>query len=165
MYRTVRKMAALGWLECRGGRYTIGTRLFERATLAGGHLALRDAALPILQELCAATRETANLAVLDGGDVLYLEKLVGRRPVTTPSRVGGRMPPLCTALGKVLIAYSATEVGEQIVETGLTARTPNTVDVTARPASASSPESATRASGTTGRRPRSACGASPPRCW
>ena len=67
-----------------GGRYTIGARLFERATLAGGHLALRDAALPFLQELCAATRETANLALLDGCDVLYLEKLVGRRPVAPP---------------------------------------------------------------------------------
>ena len=55
VYRTVRKMAALGWVECRGGRYTIGARLFERATLAGGQLALRDAVLPFLQELCGAT--------------------------------------------------------------------------------------------------------------
>ena len=51
--------------------------------LTGGCLALRDAALPVLQEVCAATRETANLAVLDGGEVLYLEKLVGRNPGTT----------------------------------------------------------------------------------
>ena len=95
--------------------------------LAGGRLALRDAALPILQEVCAVTRETANLAVLDGGEVLYLEKLVGRSPVVTPSRVGGRMPALCTALGKVLTAFSAPEVGEQVIESGLAARTPNTV--------------------------------------
>src|SRR6476620_8033961 len=87
VYRTVRKMAALGWVEYRDGRYSIGARLFERATLAGGHLALRDTVLPFLQELCAATRETASLALLDGCDVLYLEKLVGRRPVPTLSRV------------------------------------------------------------------------------
>ncbi len=127
VYRTVRKMAALGWVECRDGRYAIGARLFERATLASGHLALRDAVLPFLQDLCGVTRETANLAVLDGCDVLYLEKLVGRRPVTTLSRVGGHMPPLCTALGKALVAYSPTDLAEQIVETGITARTPNTL--------------------------------------
>jgi DNA-binding IclR family transcriptional regulator len=127
VYRTVRKMAALGWVEYRDGRYAIGARLFERATLAGGHLALRDTVLPFLQELCAATRETASLALLDGCDVLYLEKLVGRRPVPSLSRVGGHMPTLCTALGKTLVAYSPADVTEQIVEAGTTARTPNTL--------------------------------------
>ena len=127
VYRTIRKMAALGWVECRGSRYVIGARLFERATLAGGQLAVRDAVLPFLQELCAATRETANLAILDGADVLYLEKLVGRQPVPTLSRVGGHMPALCTALGKVLVAYSPNDVAEQIVDVGITARTPNTL--------------------------------------
>ena len=127
VHRTAKKMLELGWLEYHEGRYAIGTRLFERAMLASGRLALRDAALPILQEVCAVTRETANLAVLDGGEVLYLEKLTGRRSVVTPSRVGGRMPALCTALGKVLTAFSAPEVGEQVIESGLAARTPNTV--------------------------------------
>lgn len=127
VHRTVQKMKALGWLECRDGRYAIGTRLFERATLAADNLALRAAALPFLQELCATTRETANLAVLDGRDVIYLEKLVGRRPVTTLSRVGGHMPALCTALGKALTAFAPGDVGEQIVEKGIVAMTPNTV--------------------------------------
>ena len=127
VHRTAKKMLELGWLEHHEGRYAIGTRLFERAMLTSGRLALRDAALPVLQEVSAATRETANLAVLEGGEVLYLEKLVGRRPVATPSRVGGRMPALCTALGKILTAFSAPEVGEQVIESGLAARTPNTV--------------------------------------
>ena len=127
VYRTAKKMLELGWLECHERRYSIGTRLFERAMLAGERLALRDAALPILQEVCAVTHETANLAVLDGGEVLYLEKLVGRKPVATPSRVGGRRPALCTALGKILTAFAAPEVGAQLIESGLAVRTPNTV--------------------------------------
>jgi DNA-binding IclR family transcriptional regulator len=127
VHRTAKKMLELGWLECHHGRYAIGTRLFERVMLTGGCLALRDAALPVLQEVCAATRETANLAVLDEGEVLYLEKLVGRNPATTPSRVGGRMPALCTALGKTLTAFSPPEIGEQAIERGLVARTPKTV--------------------------------------
>jgi DNA-binding IclR family transcriptional regulator len=127
VHRTAKKMLELGWLERREGRYGIGTRLFERAMLAAGRLALRDAALPVLQEISAATRETANLAVLEGNEVLYLEKLVGRQPVATLSRVGGRMPALCTALGKILTAFSAPAIGEQVIESGLAVRTPNTV--------------------------------------
>ena len=119
MHRTAKKMLELGWLEHRAGRYAIGTRLFERVMLPSGRLALRDAALPVLQELSAATHETANLAVLEGGEVLYLEKLAGRRPPVTPSRVGGRMPALCTALGKTLTAFSPPEVGEQVMQSGL----------------------------------------------
>ncbi len=125
-------MVALGWLDCRDGRFTIGIRLFERATLSGGRLAVRDAALPFLQDLCAASRETTNLAVLDGGEVLYLEKLVGRRPVVTQSRVGGRLPALCTALGKTLVAFSPDGVAEQIIDGGLVARTPNSITSPAR---------------------------------
>jgi DNA-binding IclR family transcriptional regulator len=127
VHRTVHKMVTLGWVEYRRGRYTIGARLFERATLAADQLMLRAAALPFLQELCAATRETVNLAVLDGCEVIYLEKLVGRRPITTMSRIGGHMPALCTALGKSLAAFSPVAVAEQIIDNGSDARTPNTI--------------------------------------
>lgn len=127
VHRTLHRMVALGWADYSRGRYTIGARLFERATLAADQVILRAAALPFLQELCAATHETVNLAVLDGCDVIYLEKLVGRRPITTTSRIGGHMPALCTALGKSLVAFSPAEVAEQIIDNGNAARTPNTI--------------------------------------
>ena len=164
MYRTAKKMLELGWLECHERRYSIGTRLFERAMLAGERLALRDAALPILQEVCAVTHETANLAVLDGGEVLYLEKLVGRKPVATPSRVGALEACAGTALGKILTAFAAPEVGEQLIESGLAVRTPNTVtspSVLRRELARVRGESIgfDREETITG------CGASPPRSW
>jgi DNA-binding IclR family transcriptional regulator len=127
VFRIAEEMVDLGWIERRGGRYRIGTRLFERASLAGPRTSVRDIALPFLQELCAATRETTHLAVLDGRQIVYLEKLVGHRPVTRLSRVGGRMPALCTGLGKVLTAFSAKEVREGIIGAGVEARTPHTL--------------------------------------
>ena len=164
VHRTAKKMLELGWLEHRAGRYAIGTRLFERAMLPSGRLALRDAALPVLQELSAATHETANLAVLEGGEVLYLEKLTGRRPPVTPSRVGGRMPALCTALGKTLAAFSPPEVGEQVMRSGLVARTPNTVT---SPSALRRELARVRNEGIGFDREEtvSGCGASPPRSW
>lgn len=127
VHRTVRKMIELGWIEHHGDRYSIGTRMFERAALAGRPLSVRDAALPFLQALWAATHETVHLAVLDGNEVVIVEKLVGQRPVTALTRVGGRMPALCTALGKVLTAFSPTHIAEDIIETGVKPRTPNTL--------------------------------------
>ena len=105
VHRTVKRMLELGWVECRDGRYTIGIRLFERAALAARPMSLRDAALQPMQGLRMATLETVHLAVLDNAQVVYLEKLVGHRPVGASSRVGGRMPALCTAVGKVLTAF------------------------------------------------------------
>lgn len=75
-------MTALRWLGSHEGRYALGTWLFERASPAGGRLALRDVSLRYLQELYAVTQEPINLAVLDGPETFHLEKLVRRRPVT-----------------------------------------------------------------------------------
>jgi DNA-binding IclR family transcriptional regulator len=127
VFRIAEEMIELGWLERHACRYRIGTRLFEHASLAGRHRSVRDAALPFLQDLCAATHETTHLAVIDGNEIVYLEKLVGHRPVTTLSRVGGRMPALCTGLGKVLTAFSHQHVREQIIEAGVEARTAHTL--------------------------------------
>jgi DNA-binding IclR family transcriptional regulator len=127
VFRICEEMIHLGWIEHRGGRYRVGTRLFERASLAGPRASVRDAALPFLQELCAATRETTHLAVIDGVQIVYLEKLVGRGPVTKLSRVGGRMPALCTGLGKVLTAFSDQHVREEVIGAGVVARTPHTL--------------------------------------
>lgn len=127
VHRTVRKMVELGWIECHRGRYLIGARLFERATLAGHRVDLRDAAFPFLRELRAATEETVHLAVLDGAEILLLQRLVGKRPTVTLRTIGGRLPALCTALGKALVAFSSVDIGEEIIAAGLPARTPNTV--------------------------------------
>jgi DNA-binding IclR family transcriptional regulator len=127
VHRTIHKMMELGWVERYEGRYVIGTRLFERATLAGQRLELRDVAFPFMQELRAVTRETVHLAILVGPEVLLLQRLVGERPPVTLRVVGGRLPALCTALGKALVASRPADVGEEIIAAGLPARTPNSV--------------------------------------
>ncbi len=50
--------------------------------------------------LYEASHETVHLAVLDGTDVLYIEKIYGHNPCKAPTHVGGRMPVECAALGK-----------------------------------------------------------------
>ncbi|MGH3469695.1 MAG: IclR family transcriptional regulator [Thermocrispum sp.] len=85
------------------GGYRIGLRLWEVGQLAPGRL--RDVAHPWLQELFDSTRENVHLAVRDGLEVLYVDKVYGRRAVPIVSRVGGRLPMHTTGVGKVLLAH------------------------------------------------------------
>ncbi|MER7209764.1 IclR family transcriptional regulator [Streptosporangium sp. NPDC000239] len=85
------------------GRLRIGLRLWELGQLAPGRL--QEVAHPWLQELYADTGENVHLAVRDGLEVLYVDKLHGRRAVRLVSRTGGRLPMHPTGVGKALLAH------------------------------------------------------------
>ena len=60
----------------------------------------------MLHDLHRATGLVVHLAVLDGSDVVYLEKIGDRMAAAIPTRVGGRQPAHCTAVGKAMLAYN-----------------------------------------------------------
>ncbi|MBB5916128.1 DNA-binding IclR family transcriptional regulator [Nocardia transvalensis] len=126
-YRLANALVEWGLLERSGTRYRLGLRLFELGALVPAQRVLRDAALPYLQELHAATGATVHFAIRDGLDVLYIEKLSGHGAVAIPSRVAGRLPLYATATGKAILAFSGAEVVAQVVENGLSAFTRRTV--------------------------------------
>src|SRR5215813_4833914 len=78
-HRTADKMIRLGWLDKPAGRYRVGNRLFEIASLAPIRLQLREAVVPFLQDLHHATKITVQLGVLEGGQILVVEKITGHR--------------------------------------------------------------------------------------
>ncbi len=91
--------------EPRGG-YRLGLACLELARSFAGTSDIRRSALPDLDRLRDETRETVHLAVLDGMEVVYLDKRHGLHPIgLMSSRVGGRSPAHCTGLGKVLLAF------------------------------------------------------------
>ncbi|KAB8193007.1 helix-turn-helix domain-containing protein [Nonomuraea phyllanthi] len=85
------------------GRLRVGLRLWELGQLAPAPL--HDLARPWLQELFASTGENVHLAVRDGLEVLYVDKVYGRRAVPIVSRTGGRLPMHPTGVGRALLAY------------------------------------------------------------
>jgi DNA-binding IclR family transcriptional regulator len=132
-HRLVADLAAWGALERdKDGRYRIGLRLWEVATLAPRGLGLREAALPFLEDLYEATHQNVHLAVRDGMEALYLERLSGRDAVAVVSRVGGRLPLHATGVGLVLLAHAPTQVQETVLAGALERFTSRTV--TAPPA-------------------------------
>jgi IclR family acetate operon transcriptional repressor len=80
-----------------------------------------------MEDLFEATHETVHLGVPDGTEVLYVEKIMGHRRVRSPSRVAGRMPLYCTAVGKAILAFSPGDLLDRVIEQGLPPRTPYTI--------------------------------------
>ena len=104
----------------------LGLRLFELGQLVPRQRDLLDIAAPFLADLFEATRETVHLAVPDGTDVVYVQKLTVSGSPDIPSRLGGRMPAYCTGVGKALLAFSPPE-RLAVAAAGLHRRTPRTV--------------------------------------
>ncbi|MEE3066044.1 MAG: IclR family transcriptional regulator [Actinomycetota bacterium] len=104
-HRMLERLVQLRWLRRSGRDYELGMRLVELGSLAVHQDRLVRAAGPLLGELHRATGLVAHLAVLDGPDVVYLDKVGDRMADAIPTRVGGRQPAHCTAVGKAILAY------------------------------------------------------------
>lgn len=117
VYRLAQELLDLGLLERVPGGYRLGFGVYalgQRVTVA---TQLRAAARPVVVDLCAATRSTVHLAVLEQNHAYYLEKMGGIKSVHVLSSVGGRLPLTCTASGKLLLA-TAPHQKELLAELG-----------------------------------------------
>ncbi len=126
-HRILDQLVRLRWLTHTSFGYALGQRALE---LGGGdkaHGDLRIEAAPVLHELQVRTGMVAHLAVLEGSEVLYLDKMGGRFAATVPSRVGGRAPAHSTALGKAMLAWLSPEEVERRLEAGLCRFTGRTI--------------------------------------
>lgn len=120
-------------LEWRGlerdeeGLYRIGLRLWEVGLLGRLSVRLREVALPYMQSLYEATRENVQLAVRDGYDALYVEKLSGHQSVPIVTRIGGRLPMHATGVGKALLAFQSPDFVRGYLDRPLERPTPYTI--------------------------------------
>ena len=86
------------------------------------------AAKPFLQQLTDQTGETTHLAVLDDGEVLYVDKVESARSLRMPSQVGRRLPAHCTGVGKALLAHMpGVDVSSIMRRRGMPAFTARTI--------------------------------------
>lgn len=108
-------------------RYRIGVRLWEIGALAPQQRGLREAALPLMHDLWAATSENVQLVVLDGCEALCIEKISATTSVANRTEVGGRLPLHATAVGKCLLANSPRDLLLEVIDRGLTRQTRYTI--------------------------------------
>ncbi|MHA6794153.1 IclR family transcriptional regulator [Pseudonocardia bannensis] len=127
-HRIVRELSEWGALERQGrGPYRIGLRLFEVASLAPRGPQLREVALPYLEDLYEATHENVQLAVREGLELVFLERITGRDAVRVLTRVGGRFSLHATGVGLALLAFAPPEVQEQVLSGSLERWTERTI--------------------------------------
>jgi IclR family KDG regulon transcriptional repressor len=109
-------------------KYRLGLKLVERASAMLEQVEIRQIAHPFLQQLRDKWNETVNLAVLDGSDIVYIERFLGTKALGMRSEVGNRAPAHCTALGKAILAcYPAAYVQSFVKRYGLVSVTPKTI--------------------------------------
>lgn len=128
---TVHRMAAelvgLRLLERTSEGYRLGGRLFELGMRASVERGLMEVAIPYMEDLYERTHETVHLGVREGAEVVYVAKIGGHRQAAAPSRIGGRMPLYCTAIGKALLAFAPADLAGELIAGRLERRTPRTI--------------------------------------
>lgn len=86
-------------------RYRPSSKVLSLAQQVRARVDVRDRVHLHLVELMQEVGESVHLGVLDGGLVLYADKVASDQPVGVEFRVGARLPAHCTALGKALVAF------------------------------------------------------------
>jgi len=124
---------ALGYLEQGASRkYRLGLRVTDLGMSALNSTGLREHSHAYLQELRQRTSYTVSLAVLDGTDILYIDRVRsfrrGQGNIDLDLQPGSRLPAYCTAMGKLLLAHLPDpEQRDVFTELKLTKRGPNTI--------------------------------------
>jgi IclR family acetate operon transcriptional repressor len=109
------------------GKYRLGVRLLELASLILEQIDLPRQARPYLLRLVEEHRETVDLGILDGTDIVYLEVIESPQRVKLAAAPGERLPACCTSSGKAMMAFMPeTEVRQMLVQ-GLRRYTEHTI--------------------------------------
>ncbi len=119
VHRILKTLEAGGYLsqDPVTRRYKITLKLWELGLGAVAKLDIRIQAASSLKALSEITHETVHLSVLDGNEVIYIDKIDSSEPVQAYSYVGGRAPAHCVATGKALFAWKSEAELDRISKT------------------------------------------------
>ena len=132
VHRLAQELLELGFLERAGASYRLGMRLFEIGACVPRTRALRESLLPFMHALHSATKQTIFLTVLQGTEIVFVERVNSFGQAPSRSKVGGHVPLHCSATGKVFMAFGPPELFEAAVRSGLTRLTPHSTASPAR---------------------------------
>lgn len=133
-FRYVSTLARLGYLrqDPETRKYTLGPRVVDLGFAAINSMEITRVAARFLQTLADETGHTVSMAVLDGTDIVYVDRRrssrAGPLALDLNLHVGSRLPAYCTAMGKVLLAHRDPGTLRALLErTDLARRAPRTI--------------------------------------
>jgi IclR family KDG regulon transcriptional repressor len=110
-------LADTGLLQrAEAGRYRLGWKLLELGQTALGSAPLRAQARPVMRALSRHLDATVHLAVLDDGEVVYVDKITAAGVPVPVSAIGVRLAPHCSAVGRVLLADEPRAIAGRALE-------------------------------------------------
>lgn len=116
-HRMIQQLTEMGLLEREAGaeRYITGPRLRRLGLACISSFIQTQATHAILAELSVETGETCNIGVLDGHEVVYIDRVEANWPLRVELRPGSRVPLHCTAIGKLLLAHAESRARRKIL--------------------------------------------------
>ena len=129
VHRLLSSMCARHYVEKNADNtYSIGYKLMETVSLHINNLELLTEAKPFLSDLMRDLHLTAHLGILDGCDVVYLEKMDIYPNTRLYTQVGFRSPAYCSSMGKCLLScLSGDDLEEALYGCDFKRYTPNTI--------------------------------------
>ncbi len=133
-FRLLSTLEEAGFVVREDGEYRLGLKCFVLGNVAAADIDLRREAHPCLSVLRDTTGETAQIAILDKWQVVYIERVPSRQAVGyMTSRAGTILPAYCTGLGKALLAYRPeADVRSWAATQTFTRHTPSTITTVPR---------------------------------
>jgi len=127
IHRLVRTLVTLGYVRQQPSReYALAPKLIRLGDVASRLIGVW--ARPHLVRLVAELGESANLAQLDGSEVVYVAQVPGRHSMRMFTEVGRRVSPHCTAVGKAMLArMEDAQVADVLSRIDLASHTAHTI--------------------------------------
>lgn len=128
--RIARTLEREGFLVSRPDRdgYRLGLRLWYLGSSAISDVSdFPRCALPHLENLVRRVQQSVQAVILDGTEVVYVQKVDAQHSLRTYTQLGARFPSYCSATGKAMLAFQPDEVVERVIRAGLKPYTERTV--------------------------------------
>jgi len=108
-------------------RYRLGAQVLTLASMWLADLDIRKIARPILQRACEAGGELVHLTVLEGHEVVTVDRIEGRHPLSLQTGIGNRRPAYRSASGKAILAHLPETDVARVLAAGMDAVTAGTI--------------------------------------
>src|SRR5436190_2111650 len=102
--RSLLTLCQLGYANQEGRRYSLTARVLDLGYGYLSSLRLPELAFPLMERLAQKVQESCSIAVLDGDDITYVQRVSVRRLMAISLAVGARLPSYATSMGRVLLA-------------------------------------------------------------
>jgi len=118
VHRLISTLKHKGYVEqnISNHKYLNSFKLFEMGNNVVERLGLRRQAQPFMEELAVNSRETVNLAIMDGKHVMYIDKIESTETIKVDLNIGKKLPSYCTGLGKAMLAFMPEERVKELLK-------------------------------------------------